>query len=123
MYNTSFGKAPRVGLHFSGSVPTAVHTRDIAMEVFLMAKYCRALLATRPNIAFMVSRLAEDSFGIEDFFSGRVDFEATDSVGSSKGQDTPPPPHEVFSSQDGNLQAMWLKRETVAIKVLDSKLG
>ncbi len=61
-YDATLGTNPKVGLHFSGSIPTHVHTHDISIEVHLMAKYCKAILATRSNVAFMVAVLADEHY-------------------------------------------------------------
>ncbi len=119
-YKATLGKNPNVGLHFSRSVPKDVHTRDISIEVQLMAKYCKALLATRSNVPFMVAVLADEDFGVEDFFTGRLDMSA---VPSASAPSRPPaaPPAEVFTTVDGEVEGMWVTGDILAIKVKNSK--
>ena len=69
-YESVLSRNVQVGLHFS-SVPKNTQCRDVAVEVALMAKYCKGLLCSRSNLSFMIAVLADDNYEVFDMLSDR----------------------------------------------------
>ena len=109
-YDAELSSNESVGLHFS-SVPRHTQCRDVAVEVGLMAKYCKGLLCTRSNMCFMVAVLAgSEHYEVIDMVNGLYHVTATVSETAAAS---------VFKSDlDNDVDGMWLDHATCVVQIL-----
>ena len=104
-----------VGLHFS-SVPKHTQCRDVAIEVSLMARYCKGLLCSRSNMSFMIAVLADEDYAVFDMLSdthvGPMHYPASMNASSV---------NTFRSDLNNQVEGMWLDHDTCVFQIRGAK--
>ena len=114
-YDAVLSSNENVGLHFT-NVPADAQCRDVAIEIAMMARYCKGLLCTRSNMSFMVAVLADENYEVFDMLSDRH-------VGPmpSMSSATASSVESFRSDLDNNVEGMWLDHDICVVQLLGSK--